>query len=241
MSRTILALSIGVALSGSAVVCAPALSQAKPNLSHATPAFDPVPADKPDFNGKWIMAKPIRALKTSDGSPPPLNAAGKAQYAKTRAALKADPKTDPLSDCLMHGVPRLLYAPYPFLILQYGKHVDFVHEVNHTVRIVYFNQPPPDDPDPHWLGWPTAHWDGRTLVIDTIGFNDLTWLDYSGLPHGEQLKVQERYQLHGDRVQAQVIITDPQFYTAPWRTDFTLVRRPGYDLKESICTRDHKM
>ncbi|HVY32934.1 MAG TPA: hypothetical protein VG960_00810, partial [Caulobacteraceae bacterium] len=155
-----------------------ALAQPKPAIRYGVPAVDPVPAGKPDFSGKWIMARTIRSLKTIEGSAPPLNAAGKAQYAKTRAALKADPKTDPVSDCLMQGIPRLLYAPYPFLILQYGKHVDFVHEVNHTVRIVYFDQAPPDDPDPHWLGWPVARWDGQTLVIDSTGFNALTWLDY---------------------------------------------------------------
>ena len=219
----------------------PGHAQPKPAIRYGVPAVDPIPAGKPDFSGKWAMAQPIRSLKTSDGAAPPLNEAGKAQYAKTRAALKVDPKTDPVSDCLMQGIPRLLYAPYPFLILQYGKHVDFVHEVNHTVRIVYFNQAPADDPDPHWLGWPVAHWDGQTLVIDSSGFNALTWLDYSGLPHGEKLQVEERYQRHGAAIAAKVIITDPEFYTKPWSTDFTLKQQAGHDLKESVCARDHRM
>lgn len=238
MSKTV---PLAAVLALGALLAAPSMAQTQQSVRYGAPVVDPVPAGRPDFSGKWAMAKPIRTLRTSDGAPPPLNAAGKAQYAKTRAALKADTKTDPVADCLMQGIPRLLYAPYPFLILQYGKHIDFVHETNHTFRIVYFNQPPPDDPDPHWLGWPVARWDGKILVIDSIGFNALTWLDYSGLPHGEKLKVEERYRLAGAVIKARVTITDPDFYTAPWSTDFTLVRQPGHDLKESVCARDHRM
>ncbi len=227
---------------GAVLLATPETAGSAPRVRYDVPKVDPVPAGLPDFTGKWMIAKPIRRLRTVDGAAPPLNAAGMALYAKTQAALKADPKTDPVSKCVMQGIPRLLIAPYPFLILQYGKHVDFVHETNHTFRIAYFNQPPPDDPDPHWLGWPIASWDGKTLVIDSIGFNDQTWLDYSGLPHGEKLKVQERYRLVAGKVRARVNITDPDFYTAPWSTDFTFVRQPGdYALKESICVRDHKM
>ena len=237
MKAALLALLTGLALvTGANGAAAP------PSVSHGVPTLDPVPASLPDFTGKWMIARQIRRLRTSDGAAPPLNAAGKALYAKTRAALRADPKTDPVSKCVMQGIPRLLIAPYPFLILQYGKHVDFVHETNHTFRIVYFNQPLPDDPDPHWLGWPAASWDGKTLVIDSIGFNDQTWLDYSGLPHGQKLKVQERYRLDGGHVRVRVVITDSDFYTAPWSADFTLIRQPGdYALKESICVRDHRM
>ena len=79
-------------------------------------------------------------------------------------------------------------------------------------------------------------------MIDSVGFNDKTWLDYSGLPHGEKLKVQERYALDGpDRIKGVVTITDPDTFSRPWSTAFTLVRKPGYDLKESVCVRDHRM
>ena len=234
--------SVLVLFAAFALVTVAHAASALPSVSYDVPTVDPVPADLPNFTGKWMIAKPIHRLRTREGGVPPLNAAGKALYDKTQAALKADPKTDPVSKCVMQGVPRLLIAPYPFLILQSGKHVDFVHETNHTFRIAYFNQPLPDDPDPHWLGWSAASWDGQSLVIDTIGFNDQTWLDYSGLPHGEKLKVQERYRIAGGTIKAQVTITDPDFYTAPWTSDFNLVRQPGgYALKESICVRDHRM
>ncbi len=75
----------------------------------------------------------------------------------------------------MHGIPRLLYAPYPFLILQTTRDLNFVHEANHTFRNIYWGTTPPADVDPTYLGSSVAHIDGKTLVIDSVAFNDLTW------------------------------------------------------------------
>jgi hypothetical protein len=207
------------------------------------PVFESPPPGTPNLTGKWAMPQPIRHLLTAEGREPPLNAAGKAEYARRQAALKAgDKKIDPISDCIMHGTPRLLYAPYPFLILQTTRSVNFVHEVNHTFRIIYWDKSFPEDTDPDYLGYSIAHFDGPTLVIDTIGLNDKTWLDYSGLPHGEKLKVQERYTLSGqDAIRGSVNITDPDYYSAPWTTSFTLKRQPGMQLKENVCMDTHRM
>lgn len=189
------------------------------------------------------MTKPVTHLLTAEGKEPPLNAAGKAEYERRRAALQAgNHNIDPIDACLMHGTPRLLYAPYPFLILQTTRSVNFVHEVNHTFRIIYWDKTLPDDPDPDYLGYSIARFEGRTLVIDTIGQNDKTWLDYSGLPHGEQLQVQERYTLAGpNTIRGSITLTDPQFYTAPWTTNFELRKQPGMDIKENVCTDTHRM
>ena len=207
------------------------------------PLFEQPPAGAPNFTGKWLNPKPAGHLLTVSGSEPPLNAAGKAEYAKRQAALKSgDRKIDPIAACLMHGVPRLLYTPLPFLILQTTRNVNFVHEVNHTFRNIYWGTMPPADADPTYLGSALAHFDGKTLVIDSVAFNDLTWLDYSGLPHGEKLTVQERYTLSNPRtINGSVTITDPDFYTAPWTTRFTLKRQPGMSLKESVCMDTHQM
>jgi hypothetical protein len=207
------------------------------------PVFEQPPAGTTNFTGKWMMAKHITHLMTSDGKEPPLNDAGKKEYENRQKLLKAgDKKVDPLSDCLMHGMPRLLYSAHPFLILQTVRNISFVHEVNHTYRIIYWDAKPPEDPDGNWLGYPTAHLDGKTLVIDSIGFNDKTWLDYSGLPHGEKLKIQERYTLASpDTIQGVVNITDPQFYSKPWSTSFTLKKQPDMNIKENVCIDTHQM
>lgn len=232
-------------------VCLPvaaAMLAAMPTLaadaaSAAAPVFETPAAGTPDLTGKWVNTKPGGHLLTSDGHEPPLNAAGKAEYAKRAAALKAgDHKVDPVSTCLMHGIPRLLYAPYPFLIMQTTRNISFVHEANHTFRIIYWDKAPPDDADPTYLGSAAAHFDGKTLVIDSVAFNDLTWLDYSGLPHGEKLTVQERYTLTNPQtISGSVTITDPQFYTAPWTASFTLKRQAGMSLKENVCMDTHQM
>jgi len=207
------------------------------------PLFEQPPPGTPNFTGKWAMPKAISHLLTADGHEPPLNAAGKAQYEQRQAALKAgDKRLDPISACLMHGTPRLLYAPYPFLILQTTRSVNFVHEVNHTFRNIYWDEKLPQDPDPTYLGSSVARFEGATLVIDTIGFNDKTWLDYSGLPHGEKLQVQERYTLSGpNTVHGSVTITDPDYYTMSWSSRFVLKKQPGMDLKENVCTDTHRM
>ena len=229
------ALAAGAGLLVSGVVAA-----AEP--AHA-PVFEQPAAGTPNLTGKWEMPQRITHLLAADGKPPPLNAAGQAEYAKRQAALKAgDRKIDPTSDCLMHGTPRLLYAPYPFLILQTTRSVDFVHEVNHTFRIVYWDKALPEDPDPDYLGYSIARFEGATLVIDTIGLNDKTWLDYSGLPHGEKLQLQERYTLAGSNtIKGTIRITDPDYYSAPWTTPFTLQKQPGMAIKENVCMDTHSM
>ena len=207
------------------------------------PLFEQPPSGTPNLTGKWAMPRPITHLLTTDGKEPPLNAAGKAEYARRQAALKAgNRKIDPTSDCIMHGVPRLLYSPYPFLILQTTRSVNFVHQVNHTFRVIYWDAAPPEDPDPAYLGYSIARFEGATLVVDTTGFNDKTWLDYSGLPHGEKLKVEERYTLSGrDTIKGSVTITDPDYYLSSWTTRFTLDRQPGMALEENVCMDTHRM
>jgi hypothetical protein len=229
------ALAAGAGLLVSGAVAAAAPSDA--------PLFEQPPPGTPNLTGKWEMPAHVAHLLTTDGKEPPLNAAGKAEYAKRQAALKAgDKKIDPTSDCLMHGTPRLLYAPYPFLILQTTRSVDFVHEVNHTFRIVYWDKTLPEDPDPDYLGYSRARFEGKTLVIETVGLNDKTWLDYSGLPHGEKLQLQERYTLaDSNTIKGTIRIADPDYYSAPWTTPFTLKKQPGMAIEENVCMDTHKM
>lgn len=208
------------------------------------PSLSSRPPVPPDFTGKWLNPKPRGQLLTAAGGEPPLNAAGKKEYARRKAALKGgDQKLDPLSICLMHGIPRLMLAPYPLLILQTTRNLTFVHEVNHTFRIIYWDKAPaPEDVDPTYLGNSGAHFDGNTLVIDSVGFNDLTWLDYTGLPHGQKLTVQERYVLSDPQtINASVTMTDPDFYSTPWTASFTLKRQPGMSLNENVCMDTHQM
>ena len=243
MSKTLLTtLAASAGVLALALSAAPALaaSESAPTAGGAI-IHDAPPKGVPNFTGKWINATPMAALKTTAGGPPPLTAKGKEEYAAHKKD-KADGK-DPIESCLMHGEPRLLFTKYPFLIMQYGKHVDFLHQANHTFRITYFGDKPDPDADPIWLGHPTAKWEGKTLVIDTANYNAETWLDYSGLPHGEKLTTEERYTLSADgkTINGTVKIADPEYYAKPWTAAFTLKKEPGFSLEQYSCMADHKM
>src|SRR6185312_2318084 len=124
------------------------------------------------------------------------------------------------------------------------RQLDMIQEANHTTRLVYIDQPPVDDPDdPKWLGDSVGHWDGNTLVVDTINNDHRTWLDKAGLPHSDAMKVTERLSLsNGGKVLTDAItIDDPKTYTAPWTTTVKFNREPGMELAENVCTRDHRM
>ncbi|HEY4029700.1 MAG TPA: hypothetical protein VGM25_05110 [Caulobacteraceae bacterium] len=243
--NTVLIAIAATALASTALAGAVSAAPAASDPWAGVPAAERPAAGTPDLSGVWAMPSPIRALKTSDGKDPPLLPAARAEYRKRLAALKANPKSDPVSNCWMQGVPRLVYAPYPVLIAQEKDRVNLVYETNHTFRIVDLRRPLPKkgpDLDPQWLGYSVGHFEGKTLVVDSVGFNDKTWLDYSGLPHGEKLEVQERYTLEGPgRIAGVVTITDPDTFSRPWTTAFTLVKKPGYELKENVCVRDHRM
>jgi hypothetical protein len=231
LKLSVLAGAAGLALAAAA----PAFAQ--PGTAGGAIIHDAPPAGTPNFSGKWLNAKPMSALTTAA----PLNAAGKKAYAENKAD-KAKGK-DPINDCLMHGEPRLLFTKYPFLIMQYGKHVDFLHAANHTFRITYFDEKLDPEADPTWLGHPTAKWDGKTLVIFSNNYNAQTWLDYTGLPHGEKLTTEEHYKLSADgkTINGTVKITDPEFYSKPFTAPFTLTKQPGVSLEQYACMADHKM
>jgi hypothetical protein len=209
-------------------------------VSHAALA-----ADHPDFTGLWRVQAFTATLKTDKGALPPLRPEAKAIYDQRVAdrAAKRDAH-DPIDTCVPHGVPRLMFAPYPVLMLQSNGQLDMIQEANHTTRLVYIDQPPVDNDDPKWLGDSTGRWQGNTLVIDTINNDHRTWLDKAGLPHSDEMKVTERLSLTdgGKMLTDAITITDPKTYTAPWTTTVRFHRVPGpSELKENVCTRDHRM
>ena len=240
-------LKTALAASAIALACAvvPALAADKPAAKSAPAttggaAISDLPKGVPNFTGKWINATPEAALKATAGAVP-LTAEGKKAFAANKADKAAG--KDPIASCLMQGEPRLLFTKYPFLIMQYGKHVDFLHQANHTFRITYFGETLDPEADPIWLGHSTAKWEGKALVIDSANYNAETWLDYAGLPHGEKLTTQERYTLSADgqTINGTVKITDPEFYSKPWTAAFSLKKQPGYSLEQYSCMADHKM
>ena len=99
----------------------------------------------------------------------------------------------------------------------------------------------PDDPDPTWYGHSVGHYEGDTLVVDTIGFNDKFWFDFRGHPHSEKLHTVERYTRKDmGSIVVQTTITDPVYYTKPFTITFTGRLRPGEELMEYICQENEQ-
>lgn len=134
---------------------------------------------------------------------------------------------DPEASCKMVGVPRIMYMPYPFQILQTPGQVTILSEYIHTVRKIYLDSAHPETlVQVYWMGDSRGHWDGDTLVIDSVNFTDQTWFDRSGNFHSDALHVVERLtRTSPDHLLYEVTIEDPQVFTEPWQMSMPLYRR----------------
>jgi hypothetical protein len=151
-------------------------------------------------------------------------------------------KDDPQASCLPSGVPRI--APYPWRIVETPTHLFFLFEANiHSYRQIFMDgRPHPRDLDPTWYGHSIGRWDGDTLVVDTVGFNDRFWFDFKGHPHTERLHVTERYtRTSATTLVNEITIDDPGAYSRPFTVRFTADLAPaGDELMEYICAENNQ-
>jgi len=152
-------------------------------------------------------------------------------------------KDNPVSRCLPLGIPSaeiLSYAPYK--IIQTPGLVVMLYEVDNTHRQVYTDgRKLPADPQPAWLGYSVGKWEGDTLVVDTAGFNDQSWLDVTGHPHSEALRIQERFRRRDfGHMEVQVTLDDPKTFTKPFTIKFNQLLIPDSDVLEYFCTENEK-
>ena len=206
------------------------------NLKNYLPATRPTnlkPSAVPDLSGDWaagaggfgqslsaadpggrmrgkepdIKYLPWALQKTLSENPP------------TGPDAKYEVTTDPqMHYCEPHGVGRIYMHPIKSRYVQTPEAVYILHEMGPVFRVVWMNANHPEDPDPqywgHSIGW---YENGDTLVVDTVGFNDRSWLDQLGHPHTEKLHTIERYKKTGaDTLEYDITIDDPGAYGAPW-------------------------
>ena len=152
----------------------------------AAPTTAAAPGDlHVDLNGVYGFAG-VRGAE-----PPPLKP-GAEKFRIVRGPNDVRGNTTLGTDCKPLGVPQSFVTPYPFQIVQTPKLILMVFEYPNAIRFIPTDgRPHPPDPDPTWMGDSVAHWDGDTLVVDTIGFNDKT--EVSGFMHTESLHVFERF------------------------------------------------
>jgi hypothetical protein len=142
-----------------------------------------------------------------------------------RAAYKNhDAKDDPTSNCWLPGVLRIMQSPYPTQIVQTPTHLVILFEYMHTFRSIPLNgRPHPKNMEPAFMGDSTGHWEGDTLVIDTVGLKDApwTWLDTSGHQHSDALHVLERFERTADNIRYEYTLDDPKVFSKPWTLERT--------------------
>ena len=200
----------------------------------------------PDIFGTYWATDYSPKIQVLGGGEPPLNGAGKAAYEANQAGLKDGSVIDKARRvCVPDGMPRVLATPYPFEIFQVpGDRVTFVYEMNHQVRVILLDRPSPKLDslvgDPRYNGHSVGHWEGDTLVVETIGFAYNTFLDATGLPHGEEMSTVERIRKIGKELEDVITIHDPEMYSRDWQARFVYDERGDVRLEDYACNDRHR-
>jgi hypothetical protein len=156
-------------------------------------------------------------------------------------------KYDPEGYCLPPGGPRLFATPYPMEILQQPelKRIVFIFEGGtHVWREIHMDGRPHPNAETikgeTWLGHSVGHWEGDTLVVDVVGFNEGTWIDYFGHPHTNQMHVVEKYtRPNKGTLHYEATIDDPGAYTKPWTVAWDIPWNATGELQEYICQENN--
>jgi hypothetical protein len=148
---------------------------------------------------------------------------------------------DPAALCLPPGLPRLtLVGLFPIQIVHTPQQVVILYEYMNVFRVIPLNTKHPDDVVPTYLGDSVARWDGDTLVVDVIGFNDKTWLTGTGTFHTDALHIVERYtRVDHDQINYDATMEDPGVLTKPWTIHTTMMLREGTRLREYVCAENN--
>jgi hypothetical protein len=140
------------------------------------------------------------------------------------------------TDCVPLGIPQTFVTPYPFQIIQTSKFILQIFEYPNTFRYIFTDgRPHPADPDPTWMGDAIGRWDGDTLVVDSVGFNEKT--EVSGYMHTEAFHVVERYKRVDAGLEYDVTVDDPNVFASPWTLPTRILpARPDLErVDEFVC------
>jgi hypothetical protein len=235
------------------VVCAlalPVTASAQGLRAVDRPSDRPTPRmayGRPDFSGYWkgtTDTSPVGNIgKDLPGWELPFTPAGRAALEHNLTAT-----VDPEALCIIGGIPRHNASGLPFEILQGANKIVFMYWYSYFRLIpIDPSRKHSEDPDPSFFGEELGHWEGDTLVIDSIGFKDeQVWIDENANPHSDALHVVERWtRPDADHIHVETLVEDRKFYTRPFTYSRTWVLgQPGEEIKEYSCSennvhRDH--
>ena len=236
---TIAAIALTVALASAPAQTAarqaalPRTADGKPDLEGIWQASSTAAADLQDHVARNNMLAG-RSVIAGTGTIPyqPWAAAKKAENFQNRE------KADPLAQCYIPGVPRIMYLDFPFQIFQTPQIIAMTFEWSLDYRLIYTNGSPHSADYPEsWMGDSRGRWDGDTLVVGVANNNDKTWFDMAGDFHSDALHVVERYRMtDSDTIQYEATIEDSKVFTKPWTINVALHRRKDRDrLFEYAC------
>jgi len=231
MSRRLLLLSFLLAMIGlDAALSAqtPSTGNSMGNEKAPTGPTPRTPEGKVDFSGVWDPGSAFFNIGQV-----PLQPWAAELYAQRRANLGKD---DPEAQCLPAGVPRI--SPFPQKFVQTPTLIVILDEGNvHSYRQLFLDgRGHPKNMDPLWMGDSIAKWDGDTLVVDTTGFNDKTWLTGQGVPHSEELHVIERYRRPDfGHLDDEITLEDPKAFTKPHTFKRGFILLPNWEIHEYVC------
>ena len=209
--------------------------------SQSAPSIPRLPDGKPDLNGVWerpFVPDMTKSFKNQQG---PATLPFRPEAAE--AFKNYDPaKFDYTGHCLPQGLTRSMNSPFPMEIFQTAKRVAFLYEAWNVFHVAPTDgRDHPKNLDATWMGDSVGHYEGDTLVVDTIGFNEKTRLDTIGHPHSDALHVVERFtRTDAQHIGYEITIQDPKTFTQPWKNTRTFTLRPDWEIMEYSCEENNK-
>jgi hypothetical protein len=214
-----------------------------------------IPASR-DFSGIWeqdqgvLFTDPTKGAASGNtpghnekANPPPYTPEYEAKYrAILDLAAKGVAVNDPTTNCSPPGMPRLMINPYPNEWIIQDKQVTMLTEYLSQVRRIYLDGRPHPDPEeaaPLFNGHSTGHWEGNTLVVETVNLRGDTPLQSTGAPHSDKMRVVERIRLLSpDKMEDQITMYDPVAFTKPYQSTRTYSRIKNYEIVDYVCTNN---
>lgn len=220
----------------------------------ATTSATATGANVPDFSGVWRTINPRPAPREgttlrwlpAPGELPPFTPEYEAKYRKVQASRESgSEETEPVANCLPPGMPYFTLAQYGLEIVQGRDKIAFFSEWMDAYRRVYLDgRKMPNDFDPSYFGYSTGHWEGDTLVVETVNLRDDTVLDRYGSPHSDAMRISERIRLTApDVLEDKIIVYDSKAFTKPWEfvRSYRRTRSGNDELHENTCTEGLKL
>jgi hypothetical protein len=200
---------------------------------------------KPDLSGVWEVTMGVRTRPGPGASEMPALAPEYAQkLAEFKAAqAKGEDEESPQANCVPPGMPGIMNQPYPMeLLFTPGKVTIVIEAYSQTRRIFLDGRKHPDDPDLTYNGHSVGHWDGDTLVVDSVGFSPDTALGPSqGYRHSDKMHIVERFRLtEPDTMEVVTTVDDPNALTKPFASTKVLKRHRDWDIAEYICEQNNR-